>query len=180
MDEPYIIYVGQRGGYKNFESILRAYAKSKLLKDEYCIVCFGGGGFRDQELALMKTLSLPLSKFCHLSGTDDVLASLYASAATFVYPSLYEGFGIPPLEAMSFGCPVVCADSGPLPEVVGDAAEMFDPADADHLGAAIERVVSSPAHAAKLVEKGYMRVQQFSWEKCALETLDVYRKIVGD
>ncbi len=143
------------------------------------MVCFGGGNFSKQELALMESLNISQDKIKYMSGTDDLLACLYASAAVFVCPSLYEGFGIPPLEAMSFGCPVVCSNTSSLPEVVGDAAELFDPASEVSMRTAIEQVVSNPEIAQILVKRGYERIKQFSWEKCAHETFNVYNKILG-
>lgn len=176
--KPYILYVGIRLGYKNFERLLRAYANSSFLRNEFILVCFGGGAFSTRELTLMKSLGIPIKNLRYLDGTDEVLAELYISARAFVYPSLYEGFGIPPLEAMSFSCPVVSANTGSLPEVVGDAAELFDPYDVEGIGAAIERVVSTPMYADLLVKKGLRRINLFSWGKCAKDTLNVYHKIL--
>lgn len=176
--KPFILYVGSRGGYKNFEGLLRAYSRSPLLKNGFSIVCFGGGDFSASELSLSESLHISQDNIVHVSGTDDILAGLYTSAVAFVYPSLYEGFGIPPLEAMSFGCPVVSANVSSLPEVVGDAAELFDPTDEAEMRAAIERVVSTPERAQLLVDRGYERVKQFSWEKCAQDTLNIYKKLL--
>lgn len=178
-EKPFILYVGSRGGYKNFEGLLRAYGRSPLLKNGFSIVCFGGGGFSASELSLAESLHISQDSILHVSGTDDILAGLYASAAVFVCPSLYEGFGIPLLEAMSFGCPVLCANVSSLPEVVGDAAELFDPTDEAEMCAAIERVVSTPERAQLLVDRGYERIKQFSWEKCARDTLNVYEKLLS-
>jgi len=176
--KPFILYVGSRGGYKNFEGLLRAYGHSSLLKNGFSIVCFGGGGFSASELSLAESLHISQDSILYMSGTDEILAGLYTSAAAFVCPSLYEGFGIPPLEAMSFGCPVISANVSSLPEVVGDAAELFDPADEAEMRAAIERVVSTPERAQLLVDRGYERVKQFSWEKCAQDTLNIYKKLL--
>jgi len=178
VEKPFILYVGFRGGHKNFEGLLRAYGHSSLLKNNFSIVCFGRGDFSTSELSLAESLHISQDNILHLYGTDDMLAGLYTSAAAFVYPSLYEGFGISPLEAMSFGCPVVSANVSSLPEVVGDAAELFDPADDAEMCAAIERVVSTPERAQILVNRGYERAKQFSWEKCARETLNIYKNIL--
>lgn len=178
--QPYLLYVGQRAGYKNFEGLLKAYASSHVLRSEFKLVCFGGGAFSKREIELINnTLQLSSQQVIQLTGSDDVLAGLYASAAAFVYPSLYEGFGIPPLEAMSYDCPVVCANTSSIPEVVGDAAEMFDPYSIDDMRAAIEKVVLSKDYSASLISKGRERVRLFSWEKCAQETLAVYQKILS-
>ena len=174
--KPYILYVGARSGYKNFERLLRAYASSSLLIREFTLVCFGWRDFLSSEVKLMRSLNISAGSVLHMSGTDDVLVGLYGSAGAFVYPSLYEGFGIPLLEAMSLGCPVVCSNTSSLPEVVGDAAELFDPYDESSMRDAIERVVSSPKYATSLIEKGRRRASLFSWEKCARETFNVYYK----
>ena len=177
-EKPYILYVGHRDGYKNFEMLLNAYACSELLKNKFDLICFGGGKFSTNEQALFQKCKISPSSVKHISGSDDVLASLYTSASVFVYPSLYEGFGIPPLEAMSFNCPVVCSNTSSIPEVVGDAAELFDPVDITAIQQAIERVLSSPEHSANLVSKGHERIKQFGWDKCARDTLNVYRKVL--
>ena len=95
-----------------------------------------------------------------------------------MYPSLYEGFGIPPLEAMAADCPVVISNSSSLSEVVGDAGEYFDPEDEDDMCASIQRVVSCPQRRAELVALGRTRQATFTWRKCALETADVYRSLL--
>jgi glycosyltransferase involved in cell wall biosynthesis len=176
--KPYILYVGARSGYKNFERLLRAYAGSSLLRREFTLVCFGWVEFLPCELELMRLLNISTDSVKHISGTDEVLAGLYDSAAAFVYPSLYEGFGIPLLEAMSLGCPVACANSGSMPEVAGDAAELFDPYDESAIRAAIERVVLVPEYTAALIERGRRRAVLFSWEKCAKDTIGVYQQVL--
>ena len=174
----YLLFVGDRPGYKNFEMLLRVYAGSSFLRSEFTLFCFGGGEFSPLELELMRSLGISRDNVKHFSGSDDVLTGLYVSAGAFVCPSLYEGFGIPILEAMSLGCPVVCANTSSLPEVAGDAAEMFDPYDEAAMLAAIERVVSAPKYAAALVDKGRRRAGLFSWDKCAMDTLSVYHKVL--
>ncbi|NLT23720.1 MAG: glycosyltransferase family 4 protein [Syntrophorhabdus sp.] len=177
--KPFILYVGSRWGYKNFDRMVKAYGSSKVLKDNLSLVCFGGGPFNSEEWAMFGSLQIPRDDVMHVSGNDDVLAGLYSSASLFVYPSLYEGFGIPPLEAMFFGCPVACANSSSLPEVVGEAAELFDPNDEDSMRCAMERVISEQARSRELVRSGKERIKLFSWEKCAADTLEVYRTVLG-
>lgn len=176
--KPYILYVGKRDGYKNFVGLLSAFANSKILKDRYLLICFGGGGFTSNELKLIKYMGINLESVCHLTGADSLLGDLYAGASVFVYPSIYEGFGIPPLEAMSLNCPVACSNSSSLPEIVGDAASTFDPTDAHHIQRAIEKIITEPEYASKLIQNGRRRVSIFSWENCGKSTLDVYRKIL--
>ena len=173
--KPFLLYVGSRFGYKNFSGLLAAYSRSMLLKKDFDLVCFGGGAFNDEERALMLELGIPANNVQYLAGNDDFLASLYSKAAVFVYPSKYEGFGLPPLEAMSTGCPVVCSNSSSLPEVVGDAAELFDPYDEDQLRTSLEKVVTLENLRKDLGERGSRRAATFSWDRCAEETLAIYK-----
>lgn len=174
---PYLLYVGSRGGYKNFEGLIRAIVCSKYLKENFSVICFGGGEFRAEEINLFNELGLNLEQIRQIGGGDNVLAKLYEGADAFIYPSFYEGFGIPPLEAMSLGCPVICSDTSSLPEVVGDAGEYFDPANSESICCAIEKVLQSQGRRAELVQKGYRRCMNFSWEKCASETMSIYRSL---
>jgi alpha-1,3-rhamnosyl/mannosyltransferase len=106
---------------------------------------------------------------------QDDLPSLYAGAAAFVFPSLYEGFGLPPLEAMASGTPVLVSQRAALPEVVGEAAVMLDPEQADLTAQRIEALLDDPASAAVLRERGLRRAALFSWASCAQRTIAVYR-----
>ena len=175
---PFLLYVGTRGGYKNFESLLRAVASSSYVKNNFSIVCFGGGALRSEELSLIRELKLADGQVRHMGGGDEVLARLYQRAAAFVCPSRYEGFGIPLLEAMSLGCPVICSNTSSIPEVVGDAGEYFDPNDPESICAAIESVLESRTRRDELITKGYGRCALFSWTRCATETLTIYRSLV--
>jgi len=177
-EKPFILYVGSRYAYKNFDLLLRAFASSKSLRNEFSIICFGGDKASPKEMDLTNALNLPSDCVRYVSGNDSVLAGLYASAQAFVYPSLYEGFGIPPLEAMALGCPVICSNTSSIPEVVGNAAQLFNPLSESDLQIAIETVVFSSEYSARLTAKGYERIKLFSWEKCAHETLSVYEKVL--
>lgn len=176
--KPYLLYVGQRDGYKNFESFLRAYASSSWLRDNFNVVCFGGGAFSSNEIKLFGKLALSDSQLVQRSGNDTKLASCYRDAAVFVYPSLYEGFGIPPLEAMSLDCPVVCSNTSSIPEVVGNAAEYFDPLSIESIRTSLERVLNSRERQDELIRYGQFRCKQFSWERCANETRDIYKGLM--
>ena len=177
---PYFLYVGLRGGYKNFKAALQAFALSSDLKTGYKFVCFGGGEFRKEELQLISDLGLNSNDVLHKSGSDELLACLYRGAAAFIYPSLYEGFGIPPLEAMSCGCPVICSDRSSIPEVVGDAGHYFNPTNPDDIKDAMETIVSNYALREQLKQKGVETVKNFTWEKCANETQKVYKKALHE
>ena len=174
----YLLYVGNRGGYKNFLTMLEVYASSEVLRSKYDLICFGGGAFNADELNAIRALNLSPKNVVQLSGGDALLANHYKNASAFVYPSLYEGFGIPPLEAMSYGCPVVCSNTSSIPEVVGDAGQYFDPYDKESMQNSIETVINSSALRDSLIAKGYLRLQEFSWDKCARATLNVYKNLV--
>jgi glycosyltransferase involved in cell wall biosynthesis len=173
---PYLLYVGERGGYKNWGAMIAAIAASATLR-ELRLVCFGGGPFTAEEVALLQRLGLEPARITQQDGDDRRLAALYAGALCLVYPSLYEGFGIPPLEAMQCGCPVVCSGTSSLPEVVGDAARQFDPQDPESMRVAIEGVAGSPERAALLRERGRAQAARFSWDRCASQTLALYRRL---
>lgn len=178
-ERPYLLYVGNRAGYKNFNGLLHAYAANRELMAAYDIVAFGGGQFNMQERELINRLGIPEMHVRQVSGDDAVLANHYAGAALFVYPSLYEGFGIPPLEAMSFDCPVACSNSSSLPEVVGQAAELFDPGSPEAIGSSIERVLNNAELRQLLIENGRNRIKLFSWERCAQQTMNVYQRVLS-
>ena len=110
---------------------------------------------------------------------DDDLPGLYGGADALCYPSRYEGFGLPPLEAMACACPVLCSRTSSLPEVVGDAGILLPYGDSDAWARALSKLMLSPAVAARWRERGPARAALFSWEKAARETLDVYREAVG-
>jgi glycosyltransferase involved in cell wall biosynthesis len=177
VSEPYLLYVGNRGGYKNFTALFLAYARNSRLSENFRLVCFGGGPFSDDERSMIGT-ELAEGEPIQLGGGDDVLTNLYAHSSAVVYPSLYEGFGLPPLEAMAHGCPAICSNTSSLPEVVGDAAELFDPADVDAIAYAMERVVFSDARTASLHEAGRKRAELFSWNACARKTRAIYEAII--
>lgn len=175
---PFILYVGQRGGYKNFGGLLTALGSSARLRNDFDIVAFGGGPFTQNESSLITATGLSAERVFQIGGDDNFLNRLYGAAKVFVYPSLYEGFGIPPLEAMAHGCPVVCSNTSSLPEVVGNTAELFDPDVDDALRGAIETVAYSDDAWARLRLLGYERVRQFSWQKCAAETQQIYKGLI--
>ncbi len=178
-EKPFLLYVGNRGGYKNFSGFLRAFASSSRLRADFDIVSFGAGAFEEWERALIAKLGLRAHQIRHVSGSDSALGTLYDQARAFVYPSLYEGFGLPPLEAMAHRCPVVTSNTSSMPEVIGDAGEFFDPTSTDHIAQAIERVVYSENRTQELVRFGLARLNHFSWQKCADQTVSIYQNLLG-
>lgn len=175
---PYLLYVGQRHGYKNFMAMLQAWGDSAVLREAFDLLAFGGGPFTPAERAAIDKLQPRADAVRQQGGDDAALARAYRQARAFIYPSAYEGFGIPPLEAMSVGCPVACSHSSSLPEVVGEAALTFDPTDHDALRAAMERVAFDDELRADLVARGGARARHFTWQRCAEETAEVYRRLV--
>ena len=176
---PYVLYVGARNGYKNFRGLVEALTRSAVLRNDLRIVCVGGGAISTAEREAYAAAGLKHHAVMHVSQSDDAsLGALYTGAIALVYPSLYEGFGIPVLEAMLLGCPVICSNSSSLPEVAGDAAEYFAPGETDDLRAALEAVVGSRSRQEDLARRGRLRAALFSWQKCARETLQVYRSLM--
>ena len=179
LGKPYLLYVGGRGGaHKNFAGFLRAVASSGILKKGVDTICFGGGPFNDFERELIISLGFGSGQVRQVSGSDESMGAYYTNAAAFVYPSIYEGFGIPPLEAMSMGCPVIASNKGAIPEVVGSAARLCCATDIAELAEAIETVVFDSAVKEGLVAEGYLRSSLFTWKKCAEETLHAYRSVM--
>lgn len=178
-NQPFILYVGHRHAYKNFDRFLEAYASSRRLRASHRVVAFGARSFTQREIARFREFGLTDQDVTWIGGGDNVLRDLYETAAMFVYPSLYEGFGIPPLEAMNFECPVVCSNTSSIPEVVGNAAEFFDPLDVDSIRTGMEKVAFDRTRRDELIALGRQRVQLFSWDRCAAETAAVYKNLLG-
>lgn len=177
MPRPYLLYVGARFAYKNFAGLLRAVASSTRLKSDFDIVAFGGGAFSASEQELVQRLGFAAGQVRQMGGDDALLGELYEGAQAFVYPSIYEGFGLPPLEAMAHSCPVISSGTSSMPEIIGNAGVFFDPVNDDEMAGAIERVVYSDSEVARLVALGHERLNQFSWQRCSLETLSIYNSL---
>ena len=177
--KPFLLYVGLREGYKNFQGMLKAVAASPQLMDAFDLIAFGGGSFTPAEQTLMHKLGFRAQQVRQMSGNDQDLAFLYQQATAFIYPSLCEGFGLPPLEAMAMSCPVVSSNTSSMPEVIGDAAEYFDPVQPNSMMYAIEQVVFSETRTQNLILKGKKRVGQFTWAQCAEKTLSIYQTVIA-
>lgn len=173
---PYLLYVGGRNGYKNFNAFISAFASSHTLKKDFDIVVFGGGSFSNNEAELLRKNKLNSANVMQLNGNDELLCDVYLHARAFVYPSLYEGFGLPPLEAMHHRCPVISSNSSSMPEVIGDAGAYFSPLDQEDIKNTLEKTLYDDDFLQDLIEKGVMRAKMFTWQKCARETLEIYRK----
>ncbi|WP_164851429.1 glycosyltransferase family 4 protein [Larkinella soli] len=176
VEHPYLLFVGNRGAYKNFLPWLEAVAPL-LPSFGMQVVCAGGGGFTPEEQETIRRLHL--TDRVRQQPIDDAgLVGLYRGAGALVFPSLYEGFGIPVLEAFACGCPCLLSDRSSLPEVAGPAAVYFNPDDAASMKAATERILSDASLRRDLAETGRNRLRQFSWEKTVRETVALYESLV--
>lgn len=178
LDFPFVLYVGGIGAKKNISALIKAYYKLKEDCKGYKLVIVGPK-VRTYEEIFETVEKLNLQKDVIFTGyvPDDDLPKLYNAASLFVYPSLYEGFGLPPLEAMSCGTPVITSNAASLPEVVGDAGITVDTYDVDRLAKAIKEVLSNDGLREDMVKKGLKRAKMFSWEKTAKETLKIYEEV---
>lgn len=178
-EEEYILFVGNRGEYKNFIFLLDAFAKiadNNNLK----LVCAGGKVLSSNEKKYLDKWKI-LHRVIHVPFSEEsTLANLYRQAKLFVYPSLYEGFGIPLLEAMSVGCPVLCSDIKVFREIAKNAGAFFDPSDVNSLVRQLQLHLSSAKELHMLQNKGYERVKDFSWQKCADSYINIYEKLSKD
>jgi glycosyltransferase involved in cell wall biosynthesis len=175
---PYVLFVGARGVYKNFDRFVRVWAEMRAIRDNFLLVCFGYDRFTESEQRTILQLGLSHG-IAWMGGNDVLLASLYAHAQALIYPSLYEGFGLPVLEAMHYGCPVVCSNSSSLPEVVGDAAVTVDTADSGALANGMAAAIGDSALRNRLALAGRAREASFTWDRTAVETAESYRRLLS-
>lgn len=172
----YLLYVGNRSIYKNFYFMVSSIANLLRQNDNLYLLCFGHE-FNKKELEFLENLKI--RKKVKVSGkTDAELIKLYQNALAFIMPSYYEGFGIPILEAMSCGCPVIAANKSSIPEVASDAALYFDPKDAQSIRNSVEKITSDQEFRDSLIKKGYQRNDLFSWNKTAKKTMQIYNSLI--
>ena len=175
-DRRFVLCVGTLEPRKNLVTALRAFARVAERVDDCLLAIAGGRGWHND--AFERQLA-GMSDRVRLTGfvSDEELAQLYAAADCFVFPSLYEGYGLPVLEAMASGTPVVTSDVTSLPEVAGDAAICVPPKDTEAVAAAIERILSEPQVAADFARRGLERARAMTWDACAEATVGVYREV---
>jgi glycosyltransferase involved in cell wall biosynthesis len=181
LPDRFVLYLGTLEPRKNVELLVRAYARLRQQgSTDHRLVLAGARGWQyDPIFALVKELGLePYVRFPGFVR-DDEQALWYSSATVFAFPSLYEGFGLPLLEAMACGTPVVASRASSLPEVVGDAGLLFDPASSDELSDALLTMLEDTDQRSALASAGLARAQTFSWRRTAAETLQVYRDVLG-
>ena len=177
----FVLGVGTLEPRKNLEAIVHAYsAMPESYRRTYPLVLVGAKGWLTSGL---EAALRPLVDQGHARPrgyvSDQALATLYSSAHVLVYPSLYEGFGLPPLEAMASGTPVIASARASLPEVVGDTGVLIDPASVDDLRGALQRLHGDEPYWQALAAAGLRRSKDFSWARCARQTLDVYRNVLA-
>ncbi|RKR85671.1 glycosyltransferase involved in cell wall biosynthesis [Mucilaginibacter gracilis] len=173
----YILYVGERGGYKNFYRFLEAVA-DVLISNNLNLVCAGSKSFCKAEEETMRRLNIA-HLVTHVAPTDGELNQLYSKAKLFVYPSLYEGFGLPILEAFNNTCPVAISNTSCFEEVGGNAAAYFDPYDVRSIKETMNMVLLTPGKADELRAAGAQQLQKFSLKLCMEKTIGVYRKLAA-
>ena len=170
----FVLYVGARNAHKNFAALLQAFHESRLYED-YDLLALGGGPLTGSENTTIDSLGLSSSVVCIPSVEDDFLAEAYASAILFVYPSLSEGFGMPPLEAMDAGCPVATSKVTAMPEVCQDAPFYFDPYDIGTISRALLQGVTDHDARMSAIAKGKRVAAEYNWDRCGAKTLAAYR-----
>ena len=174
----FVLFVGKRNTYKNFHFLLQAFSHLAEKQPSLFLLCAGGGPFSAAELDALRALSIQ-DRTIQLTVKEATLAYLYANARAFIYPSLYEGFGIPVLEAFTCGCPAVLSNRSSLPEVGGDAACYFDPENGSSLVSVLSEVLDNADFASTLRARGKERSRLFSWEHTARQTFKTYTKVLS-
>jgi glycosyltransferase involved in cell wall biosynthesis len=176
----FIMYVGRPNPHKNLDRLVQAFSSIKQDLPQLHLVLIG------KEDALFRRLKRHVEGLgvpdVHFTGkiSDGQLRWLYENTAAYVFPSLSEGFGLPGLEAMANGAPVVSSDATSLPEVYGEAAYYFEPTDTEAMAKAIKVVLTKPELRARLIKEGTKQVKKYSWQHMAEQTLDIYRTVLGE
>jgi glycosyltransferase involved in cell wall biosynthesis len=178
LPDEYLLFLGTRSGYKDFLVALESFAELAPKQPGTALLTIGGGPFGEGEEALIARWGLRNRVFQHESS-DEELPGILSGASAFVLPSRYEGFGLPTLEAMACGTPVVLADSSALPEVGGDAALYFAPGDSSALAAELLRLLSDPELQSVLSRRGRKRAARFTWRQTAERTAAAYRIVAS-
>ncbi len=182
LQQPYILFVGRIDPRKNIKALIKAFSQlRRKTKDPYLLVLAGSNGWKAQEVRrFVERLGLQDSVRFLGYVPDEYLSSLMRNATVFAYPSLYEGFGLPLLEAMAYGIPIAASNISSIPEVAGPAANYFDPYDPTDICRALVELVEDAPLRVTLIEEGHRRLANFSWERTAQQTLEVYYRVAGE
>ena len=177
-DRAYLLYVGGSDPRKNAVTLLRAYSMLPELHQHTALVLVGSMQKRSEQIfKIIRDYHLERDVVMVGNISQEALRVLYSQAALFVFPSLYEGFGMPVLEAMACGAPVIASNTSSIPEVVGDAAVLIDPTDVEALAVSIRGVLNDGEARMSMKSKGFVRTKLFSWETAARQTLNIYQDV---
>ncbi len=174
----YILYVGSRADYKNFKFLVKAITPLLKANPNLKLLAAGGGKFDDDELKWIKSLCLE-NQIVQKSFKENELGHFYQNAEFFVFPSLYEGFGIPVLEAMASGCPIILTKHGSFPEIAGEAGIYFDSNSEEDLRDKIQMLLNDKKLRAKFAKKGLEQVKKYNWNDAAEKCLKVYQEAIS-
>ena len=178
LKDPYFLYVGSRNGWrKNFDILCRSFSAGGFPM-HYKLVCFGDKPFSEAEKSRFQQLKIE-DRILSFSGNDEELAGYYSNALALVYPSRYEGFGLPPIEAMGFGCPVIASDAPPMPEIIQNNGLFFDPESCDTLTSCMKKITKNSEENNELRLGGMKRAAVFNWYKSCEKVFTFYEKLIG-
>lgn len=178
LPDKYLLFIGRRGLYKNFEFFISSIA-GLLTGTDLMLICIGGN-FSNYENKLLKKLKIKKNVLHCSPKNDDELSQYYAKAKALCFPSKYEGFGLPILEAFANNCPVIASNTSSLPEIAGDAAVYFNPTDNNSILNAVKKVLVDTDLRKYLAEKGRQNLEKFSWDKTAGKTKNLYLKVLNN
>ncbi|MDP3393590.1 glycosyltransferase family 1 protein [Sediminibacterium sp.] len=177
IEQPYLLYTGKRYAYKNFDRFLQSLIPIMKANPDLWLVCAGGGAFKKAELNQLNKLQLNHRVIYQPIHNNEQLASLYNHAQCLVYPSLYEGFGLPIIEAFACGCPVITSMGSSTGEIAGDAAVLINPNNTDEMTQKMNELLYNESLQNQLVQLGHNRAHLFNWDKTANQTLKLYQAI---
>lgn len=178
LPDNYILFVGSRDNYKNFYFLVES-IKDLLVNDNTLnLICAGGGKFKKEEIEFIKNIGLQeqIEQRCF---EEEQLGLFYKNAKCFVFPSMYEGFGIPVLESMACGCPIVLSNTSSFPEVAGNAGIYFEVNNQKDLKSKIEKVLDDKNYRDSYIRKGFEQVKQFDWDVASSQCLELYKKAIN-
>lgn len=177
----YVLFIGNPKPHKNLDNVVRAFARALTLADfDADLVCIGNretGDFKIRQRAEQLGISARVRLLGHVA--DELLPAVYQGATLFLFPTLYEGFGLPVVEAMASGVPVITSNNSALKEIAENYAHLVDPLDVDEIAGAIAQCMNDPAHRAALASLGSRRAEDFRWDRTAAQTLQIYERVLA-
>ena len=178
VDNPYLLHIGNRGGYKDGATLLSAFLLIASTFPELSLLFVGGADLTHNERKMVEASHVDERRVMQISLPDHLVPSAYAHATITVFPSRYEGFGLPAVEAMACGSPLVLAETSSLPEVGGDAAAYFSPGDDRMLANLLTEILQDERQQREMVSRGMSRAQAFTWDAYALENIKAYNQVL--